>query len=225
MAAELPPDPRSIWVTDEPSADPVRRAKHELVRQVKRTVEAAALLDMSRTGPEELEAILAGATTLADQAEGLPSLADRGGPVLAGGTDATLVERSGISGRSNPIAPPLYMHVFGERTRAWAYYTSVYEGPPGCLHGGFVAAAFDDVMGVAQMVSGNAGYTGTLTVRMRRPTPLFRRIDYEAWVDRAEGRKIWVKATSAVAGELVADAEILFIAPAGGGIIQNLADP
>ena len=225
MAAQLPPDPRSIWVTDEPSADPVRRVKHDLVRQVKRTVEAVALLDLARTGAEDLQGVLARATALADDVRGLPSLADKGGAVLAGGADATLVERSGISGRSNPIAPPMYMHVFGERTRGWAYYTSVYEGPPGCLHGGFVAAAFDDIMGVAQMVSGNAGYTGTLTVRMRRPTPLFRRVDYEAWVDRAEGRKIWVKATSSVAGEVVAEAEILFITPAGGGIIQHLADP
>ena len=97
-----------------------------------------------------------------------------------------------------------------------AVWTDAYEGPPGCLHGGFVAAAFDDLMGVAQMASGNAGFTGTLTVRMRRPTPLHERIDYEAGVEKAEGRKITVWGKSWAGDTLLADATILFIAPKGG---------
>ena len=35
-----------------------------------------------------------------------------------------------------------------------------YEGPPGCVHGGFIAAAFDEVLGSTQSLSGSPGMTG-----------------------------------------------------------------
>jgi len=69
---------------------------------------------------------------------------------------------------------------------------------------------------MAQMASGSAGYTGTLTVKMLRPTPLGKRIDYEAGVERVEGRKIYVWARSRDADTLLAEAQIVFIAPKDG---------
>ena len=118
-----------------------------------------------------------------------------------------------MSGRSNPLAPPLHLEMHEGLTTGWAVYGDAYEGPPGCLHGGFVAAAFDDLMGFAQMASGKAGFTGTLTVRMVRPTPLNVRIDYEAGLERVEGRKIWCNATARHGDVLLGEAEILFISP------------
>ena len=61
-------------------------------------------------------------------------------------------------------------------------------------------------------------YTGTLTVRMRRPTPLNRRLDYEAGVDRVEGRKIFVWGRCHDGDELLAEAEIVFISPRDGSV-------
>ena len=121
-----------------------------------------------------------------------------------------------MSGRSNPIAPPLHLETSEGVVRAWAEWTDAHEGPPGCLHGGFVAAAFDDMMGFAQMASGFAGYTGTLTVKMRRPTPLDRRIDFEAGLDRVDGRKIFCWGKSWDEDTLLCDATILFVAPREG---------
>jgi predicted thioesterase len=63
------------------------------------------------------------------------------------------------------------------------------------------------------MASGSAGFTGTLTVKMLKPTPLNQRIDYEAWHDRVEGRKIWCRATARHGDELLGEAEIVFISP------------
>ncbi len=73
--------------------------------------------------------------------------------------------------------------------------------------------AFDELLGVAQESSGRAGYTGTLKVVMRRPTPLFERIDYEAGLDRIEGRKVFMWGRSYCGGELLCEAEGIFIAP------------
>ena len=79
-----------------------------------------------------------------------------------------------------------------------------------------MAAAFDDLLGATQTLSGIAGFTGTLTIKMVRPTPLNRRIDYEGGVASVEGRKILTWGRSTYAGEEVARAEGLFISPRAG---------
>jgi hypothetical protein len=219
--ADGTPDPKSAYQTNDPIEGTARKLKHELVAEAKRVVEAIALLDVSQTAPDEVIDAISKTRALADRLEDQPSVAEVGGLASAGPDDAALMERSGISGRSNPLAPPLYLHMDDDGvTRGNAFYTLPYEGPPGCLHGGFVAAAFDDLLGFAQMASGKAGLTGTLTVRMIRPTPLRERIDYEAWFDHAEGRKIWCRARSRCGDTPLAEAEILFIIPKSGPLAQ-----
>ena len=213
----LPPDPRSTYVALDPAEDNARARKHALVREVKRVIELVAHLDSAAAASEDVDAFTARARELADGLESQPSLHATGGLASQAGPQGTLLERSGISGRSNPLAPPVQWTVTADVTRGSAIYSPAYEGPAGHVHGGFVAAAFDDLMGAAQLASGRAGYTGTLTVRMVRPTPLSRRIDYEAGVERVEGRKIWVWATSACDGVPLAEASIVFIAPKHGG--------
>jgi acyl-coenzyme A thioesterase PaaI-like protein len=212
------PDPREVYVTLDPAEDAPRARKHALVEETKRAIADIALLDVEHVDEAELDALVADMRALADRLEVLPSLRARGGLASAGGPDSALLERSGIAGRSNPLASPLHMWFEGDKVRGWAVYTEPYEGPAGCVHGGFIAAAFDDLLGFAQMASGQAGYTGTLTVRMRRPTPLNRRLDYEAGVERVEGRKIFVWGRCHDGDELLSEAEIVFISPRDGSI-------
>ena len=213
----LPTDARQLWAGGPaPDAGP-RLRKHELVRQAKRIIEAVALLDIEDSQDDELVSLITSAMGLADELEAYPSLRRKGGMSTAGGEDGVLMERSGISGRSNPLAPPLYIDMTDDEiTRGHAIWTDAYEGPTHSLHGGFVAAAFDDLLGCAQMASGYAGFTGTLTVRMILPTPLNRRIDYEAGVRSVEGRKILCWGTAKDGDSLLAEAECLFIRPKSG---------
>jgi acyl-coenzyme A thioesterase PaaI-like protein len=134
----------------------------------------------------------------------------------APGFQGNLGERSPISGESNPLAAPLRLWVDGEITRGRATYGAAYEGPPGLVHGGVVVGAFDELLAVAQAASGTAGFTGTLSIRLRRPTPLFRSIDYEGGVDRVEGRKIHAWGRSTCDGEVTAEADGIFIKSADG---------
>lgn len=206
-----------LWITpgDEPS--PARAAKHGAAAVVRRLTDLAACLDVDALSPAQLE-LLDGLTrraeTVADGLEALPRLTE--GLAAAPGLDHRLSERSGLSGLGNPLAPPLILELGEGRILGRAVYGAAYEGPPGCVHGGFVAAAFDDLLGAAQILSGTAGPTGTLTVRMRRPTPLGVRIDYEAGLTGVEGRKITCWGTASHAGRLLAEADCLFIAPRPG---------
>jgi acyl-coenzyme A thioesterase PaaI-like protein len=48
----------------------------------------------------------------------------------------------------------------------------VYEGPPGAVHGGIVAAYLDEVLGgAAARATGKVAVTGELTVRYVKPVP------------------------------------------------------
>ncbi|MEX0666527.1 MAG: hotdog fold domain-containing protein [Acidimicrobiia bacterium] len=212
----LPPDAHTTYITHDPVEDPPRARKHALVRSVKRLIELSAHLDVGEADAAAVEAIASHVDQVCDELERLPSLHVKGGLGAMRGDDGALLERSGISGRSNPLAAPVQWELRGDHYVGWATYSPAYEGPEGHVHGGFVAAAFDDLMGSAQTLSGIAGYTGTLTVRMMRPTPLLRRIDYEAGVDHVDGRKIYVWAHSSCDGERLAEAEIVFIAPRDG---------
>jgi Thioesterase superfamily len=124
---------------------------------------------------------------------------------------------SPIVGSHNPIAPPVRITVVPGTDGAWAEITGevnfgyAYEGPPTCVHGGVIAEMFDEVMGAANMVSGNPGMTGTLTIRYRRPTPLRADLHVVARCVGREGRKIRTWAGIYFQGELTAEAEGVFI--------------
>lgn len=218
---QLPDDAREVWAGMGLSApdEGDRARKHRLTVALKRLIDRGVLLDVDDPGGpigDELDAITAELATLGERLAELPSLERKGGMATAGGDDAVLAERSGFSGRSNALAPPMTIWVEGEVTKAHATWSAAYEGPPGCVHGGYVAAAFDDLLGCAQMASGIAGFTGTLTVKMVAPSPLHERIDYEAGVEKVEGRKIWCWGTAKAGDTLLAEATCLFISPRVG---------
>ena len=81
-------------------------------------------------------------------------------------------DHSPMLGRANPLAPPIRLWLEGDQMVGTATFGAAYEGPPGCVHGGYVAAAFDEVLGSTQSLSGSPGMTGRLTVNYRSPTPL-----------------------------------------------------
>ena len=120
-------------------------------------------------------------------------------------------DHSPIIGRANPLAPPLDLAVVDGRVVGTAVFGSAYEGPPGAVHGGYVAAAFDEVLGMTQSLGGKPGMTGTLTVRYRRPTPLHAELQFEGELVRVEGRKIFTAGRLTSGGELRAEAEGIFI--------------
>jgi acyl-coenzyme A thioesterase PaaI-like protein len=120
-------------------------------------------------------------------------------------------DHSPMIGLANPLAPPLQLAVEGGRVLGAVRFGAAYEGPPGCVHGGFIAAAFDEVLGMAQSMGGRPGMTGTLTVRYRRPTPLHAELRFDAGLDRVEGRKNFTSGRLLHGDEVTAEAEAIFV--------------
>ncbi len=125
-------------------------------------------------------------------------------------------ELNALGGWSNPLAPGLNMWFDGERARGTVNCGWAYEGPPQHIHGGYVAAIFDQFMGMAQILGKQPGMTGRLTVRYHSPTPLNTDLDLEAWVEKVEGRKTIVCAEMRKGDDVTASCEALFIRPKGG---------
>jgi len=129
---------------------------------------------------------------------------------------ASFLDRSPIIGAINPIAMPMTIttsidengriNVLGSVT-----FGSAYEGPPGCVHGGIIAAYFDEVCGVAQSTTGNPGMTVNLTIDYRAPTPLRKPLEFRAFVASTEKRKIITSASLHHGETLCAEATVIFV--------------
>jgi len=134
------------------------------------------------------------------------------GEAAVSGDTSGFFEHSPVLGASNPIAPPIALRGVDERTmEGHVTFDAAYEGPPGCVHGGFVAAGFDEVLGAVQSMSGQPGMTGTLVVRYRSPSPLHEPLRYTGRLDGVDGRKVLTSGTLHAGDRLCAEAEAIFV--------------
>ncbi len=129
-------------------------------------------------------------------------------------------DNSPLMGLANPLAPPMHLELRDDRVVGTVTCGSAYEGPPGHVHGGFVAAMFDELLGYAQGLSGRQGMTGRLTVSYRSPTPLHTELRCAGWLESVDGRKILTKGELYAGDRLCAEAEGLFISIDGARFEQ-----
>ncbi|WP_159941137.1 MULTISPECIES: PaaI family thioesterase [unclassified Nocardiopsis] len=116
-----------------------------------------------------------------------------------------------VSGDTNPAAPPLLLERAPEGVRGEVTLTTVYQGPPGLVHGGWIAALLDQAVGTVSALETMPGLTARLEVDYRRPTPLFTPLEVTARVDRVEGRKVFVSGRIRAHGEITAEATALMV--------------
>lgn len=179
----------------------------EAVRGVlHRLVQTSAPVELIAQAAAEVEQVVA---TLAEHRrapnyEGFAEAANAGEPFA-------FFDHSPMLGRANPLAPPIELWLDDGVMRGRATFGAAYEGPPGCVHGGFIAAAFDEVLGSTQSLSGAPGMTGRLTVHYRAPTPLHTELRFEGHLDSVTGRKILTTGKLWAGDVLCAEAEGLFI--------------
>jgi acyl-coenzyme A thioesterase PaaI-like protein len=142
----------------------------------------------------------------------------------AGGRTDPLYDHSPLIGIANPLAPPMDIREQDGMVVANAIFGQAYEGPPGCVHGGYVAAAFDELLGATQALSGAPGMTGTLSIRYESPTPLNVPLRYEGRLAGVERRKIFTEGACYAGDRLTAKATGIFISMQPGDFLDLLAE-
>ncbi|MDY7102015.1 MAG: PaaI family thioesterase [Actinomycetota bacterium] len=208
LGVQLGREPEPNRIAHERASDAVRR-----------------LIDVLHRCAAPAEAYEAVATTVEGLVEDLgthPRLTTRGAfeHLASGSGDAAGGEAlapfshfdlGALVGPLNAIAPPIHLRPTTSGVTGTVVFGDPYEGPPGHVHGGFVAAALDEVLGMAQGLSGRPGMTARLDVSYRRPTPLHRELELGARIVSVRGRKITVEGEVRHDGEVTAEATGLFI--------------
>jgi acyl-coenzyme A thioesterase PaaI-like protein len=121
---------------------------------------------------------------------------------------------SPVIGAANPIAPPMTVRVLDDQTVVGeCTLRPIHEGPPGAVHGGWVATVLDQLLGHATAASGNRGFTAELTVRYRRPTPYGVPLTVPGRTDEVDGRRVRASAEIVADGVVTAEASALFLTP------------
>lgn len=118
-----------------------------------------------------------------------------------------------VIGVRNALAPPVHTHRDESgRVSADFHLGAAYEGPPGHVHGGVSALILDHLLGEAASPDQKPRFTGSITVRYLRATPLGA-LHVEALRTRTDGVKTYCTGTIADAGGITVEAEGVFITP------------
>lgn len=197
---------------------------------LKRVADASRLLTSRLAGTNASDAVLAEA---AERLEALAALFEGfeqdlsygfGETSISGSTPDPMFDSSPVLGIANPIAPPMALTEEDGIVVARVTMSKAYEGPPGCVHGGYVSALFDEVLGAAQSLSGAPGMTGTLKIRYEAPTPLHTELRFEGRMVGVERRKIFTEGLCYAGDRVTARAEGIFISLNPGAFLELIAE-
>lgn len=200
----------SRQLEEAPGTWPAKRNLADAIREL------MACLSETDAPEAELLAIAEQVRDAAHRFRGQPEMEDPPGVAemsLAAGMEV-FRDRSPVVGKSNPLAPPATLAADHETRKVYGevHFGPAYQGAPGCVHGGFVAALFDEALGMATVFSGRPGMTGWIRVSYKQPTPLETDLRIVGRMDQFEGRKIHTSAELLAGDQIVAEATGLFIA-------------
>lgn len=133
------------------------------------------------------------------------------GDVGGGGAFLDMFEDSPVSGSANPLSIGLKIRREGEQAVGVVTLDRGWEGAPGRSHGGVVAACVDETLGGLLPIAGEMAFTGELTMRYERPCPMGVPLEFRAWLERREGRKLHLGCTGTADGATFVRASAVFI--------------
>jgi acyl-coenzyme A thioesterase PaaI-like protein len=98
-----------------------------------------------------------------------------------------------------------------ERYRAAFSFDERHQGAPGIVHGGLVSAALDEACGLLATWYRFPTVTARIFVRYRRPVPINRELEVEAWLAGTRGRRLHVDAALRDRDDVLAEARAAFL--------------
>lgn len=195
------PETAPIWLAKRRLAAELRRVSNVLSGSDAGEAEILALADLICAKADFLEN-----TRETERTEGVLS-------AVVPGME-TFLDRGPIAGQSNPVSPPasLRIDVDARRVVGEVEFGKAFEGAPGCVHGGFVAAVLDEALGMACVFAGGPAMTAELTTRFLRHTPIEMPLSIEAKLDGVDGKKVRTSGRVTSDGITVVESTGLFIA-------------
>ncbi|GAB2808155.1 PaaI family thioesterase [Actinocorallia aurea] len=213
MTTALPP---TVYPQDRAFLGEERVAvRARLAEEVRALIDATVLTDVPDA---EIDAIAGEVRELTDRLNAARLAAAPMAETPADGLAASGMSRqlgNPVTGAVNPVAPPIPCEVLPDGSvRSEFTLDEVYEGPPGLVHGGISAAVLDQLLGMTSGLSGIPGFTATLDLRYRRPTPLRVPLTLHAEISRREGRKSWAEGRITTPdGKVTVEATAMFVTP------------
>jgi acyl-coenzyme A thioesterase PaaI-like protein len=195
-------------LANPPVVDEVPPERALLAARIRELVEASVLVDGTtvdlRAAAARVEAVT---ESLRVGARDSPLLL---APLAGGGWVSV---HNPLEGPGNPLAPPLVWRRIGaESVLAECVFSVAHEGPPGRVHGGWVAAVLDHAVGRAVAAAGSPGMTASLTVDLHKGTPYGVPLVVEGRLARRDGRKLYATAELRVGdGAAVATATAVLV--------------
>ena len=203
-AATSPYDPGSqeatYWQARQRLASATRALNEKLVSTDIDPELAAAMTEKIEGLAAELNQV--------QQVTGLVDMAKRG---QRGTIDDVMGELVSVGGRSHPCSPELRWQEASNRITGTVKFSQAFEGPPGHVHGGWVAGVLDHLMGMTHVRTGHPGMTGGLSVRYLKPTPLNQVIEVSAQATELDDKRTEVKAEMRFGETTTATAEAIFV--------------
>jgi len=132
------------------------------------------------------------------------------GPV-PDGDEITFDRSSFVGGVLSPFAMGATFHREGDEAVGRVTMGPAFEGPPGRVHGGAIAAMVDEVMGSVNSVLGTVAFTGRLSVSFVGPCPLGTELEFRAGLVERDGRKLHLACTGRAGETVFARAEATFV--------------
>ena len=163
--------------------------------------------DLAAALTEKIEGLVA-QLSQAQQVDGLVDMAKR---AERGTIDDVMGELVSVGGRSHPCSPELFWQEASNRITGTVRFNQAFEGPPGHVHGGWVAGVLDHIMGMTHVRTGHPGMTGGLSVRYLKPTPLNQLIEISAEATELDDKRTEVKGTMRCGETTTATAEAIFV--------------
>lgn len=181
-----------------------------------------------RVDPRILELVARRATLLAEDLEQQPNRT-RGDELAASprfvdairnrrplgevtsGAFIDMFEDSPVSGSANPLSIGLRIGREDEEAVGIVTLERGWEGAPGRSHGGIVAACIDETIGGLLPLLGEMAFTGELSIRYEAPCPMGVPLEFRAWLEHRDGRKLHIACTGTAEGIVFARATSLFI--------------
>src|SRR5436190_15588607 len=138
----------------EPGGTFVTKGRVRLAEAVRHLVDAT--LTAENASSEELAAAAAKVERIATALHGRGELGDRPSGVRSRHEEShdDYLPRSPLVGIVSPLAPPVEYEYRDGRLLGRGVFHAAYEGPPGYVHGGWIALGFDEILGMANRASG-----------------------------------------------------------------------